>query len=651
MPQKLIGRQAELDRLMKEVGHGAQPATTPPVTCVVGPRSIGKSTFLDAAWQRFVDLQIPAVCVRLPVPAEDGGVRAWLESITPVLRASHPALQARLTQFRHAFNQRLARLDHGTNIPFASDRLEAEIAEWWTRELHRFITERDDADTDTDELPSQVRMLWFVDDFEHWTSPLERWLNEWMGPVMAEFNEVCATHFFACLEKLPAETASFADVWLGLAESGETIELKPFTREEVAGFIEEASITGLDVDCLWQDTQGNPGKLQAILNQRRSEQVESDVDHVEGIFKGKNEEEIGWMLWAAHVRWFNRDFLRFFSGKAEGDAAFAYLKLRLELGLSPINGGFQVSVEVAEALRAWHEIRRPEDFEHLHQRARICTDLFQMVGSGSDLEVLSLLSRFRFFNHKLVEKLLPGDSRTIRAFTQDNPEYFFETDSNVAVADSFRGQFREYNALVPHPQERELSRKIRTAWEECRDCVLREMHEVEEQIKRDEKTLDEISTELGTMKKDDRVRRYDEKAEQAPKVKVQFSHDNKSGGAFTGLCVAGFFATVLGIFFLYMGILFTDQFSMTYCALGVMFVGGGLTLPQTRRPKPRKVTMTAVKTKAAPKPKPPSDSNQRLLNMKLTNLENKRSLTIESLSRQRQRFAELDTILCEPYVD
>ncbi|MGF1449091.1 MAG: hypothetical protein ACFB20_06705 [Opitutales bacterium] len=648
MPLKLIGRQAELDHLMHEVGHGASPGSAPPVTSIVGPESIGKSTFLDAIWQRFNDLQIPAVCLRPPVVEGTGDARAWLQDLTQTLKASHPALHGRLTQFRHAFSQRLAQIDHGTQAPFGTNRQEMAMLEWWTRELHRFCTDREE---DDGRLPLKVRLVWLIDEFERWPAAQEKWFTEYMAPVFAEFRLACDLHFYTSLEKPPTLTSNFASFWVGVAQVGKVIELKPFTTEEVSGFIEEAGITDLDAKALFEQTQGNPGKIHQILEQRRTTQLETDVGQVERLFKGRTNEEREWMLWAAHLRWISREFLRFFGGKAAGDAAFACLKLRLELGLTPFNGGYQVNAEVAEALCAWQQIRHPESFERLQRRARVCTDLFEIVGSTPDLEVLSLLSRFRFFNHKLLQQLLPGDSRTVRAFTVEHPEYFFETDNNLAVADTFRTQFREYNALVAHPQERELKRKIEAAWNDRRDAVLREMHEIEDHIKRDEKALDEISVELSKMKQDDRVRRFDGNDEATPKVKVQFSAEKKSGSAFSGLCVAGIVSTVLGIFFLYLGILFTDQFSMTYCALGVMFVGGGITLPQARLPKTRTVTMSAVRPKAQAKPKRPSDSNQRLLNMKLTNLENKRSLTIESLARQRQRFSELDGILCEPYVD
>ncbi|MGF1483044.1 MAG: AAA family ATPase [Opitutales bacterium] len=648
MAIKFIGRDSEIDRLTRDIGRGFRGNGVPTVTCVYGPTGIGKSAFLEFFWERISSLQIPSVCIRAKVPAEGADVRAWLEAITPDIRASHPAIQKRLVRFRHAFAQKMAYLDHGTRPPFDPQRPDAALFEWWLTELCVNLI---DPDQKEGRRISQVRLFWYLDDFERWPPICETWFGVWLPRVFKAHAESCEQRFFTVLEKEPAAVTGFKAIWERVGEVTAPIELAPFSKQQTAAFLESANLPADQLDHAYETTGGVPGRLAEYLDSQSNAGSEQEVSLVEGVFKGKSQRENQFILWAAHLRWFSREFLRFFAGSTTGDDAFAYLKLRLELELTPTSGGYQVSGAVADALTAWHKQRQPEEYEAFERRAQICMDLFHSVGNAADLGILSLLARFRFFNNQLIEQILPTDSKTVRLFIKANPHFFYETEHNQAVADPFRSQFNEYNSLVAHPQERELREKIQNAWNERRDGVLREMHEIDESIQREEKTLEGISEELSKMNADNRAKRFDEKLTESPDVKVQFAGPSPAGGL-SVFCLVGVLGLILGVIFLYMGILFADHFSMTYCAVGVMCLVVGLSVPYRRRPQPRSAPIAAV-SKPRPKapPPPPSDSNQRLLNMKLTNLENKRSLIIESLARQRQRLAELDSLLCEPYAN
>ena len=122
-----------------------------------------------------------------------------------------------------------------------------------------------------------------------------------------------------------------------------------------------------------------------------------------------------------------------------------------------------------------------------------------------------------------------------------------------------------------------------------------------------------------------------------------------------GAILAGVAVEVIGIFLLYMGILFADSISIAYCSMGFLLVLGGLFWPY------KKTVIQAVPAGGAPSPQPqpqvvmqkraanPNDQNARLLTMKIENLENKRKTLVEKVARTRRELNRFDTLLHESY--
>jgi len=111
----------------------------------------------------------------------------------------------------------------------------------------------------------------------------------------------------------------------------------------------------------------------------------------------------------------------------------------------------------------------------------------------------------------------------------------------------------------------------------------------------------------------------------------------------------------LGILCLYFGILFADQLSSAYSVLGIFLILGGFFWPYKKQLPKRQTASPApvqreVQTAKDPRQQVNSDKHLRLLNMELTNLENKRSVLSRSIAKQRRALSALDSILSEPYV-
>jgi len=675
-----IGRRRELEQVFDGIGKSRSLRNAPRLFRITAEDGMGKTGFVKRIARNPDIPGLPVLFIHSPDFERSKDPECWLDLLKRSARTSNNALGTVIAELR--------RSKPGVTKQEEQPEEEPEAPTEDNPEPEDTAQEEDAGEQSADDADKPISAGAMQDK----SAKAAAWLKQLLKAIQenAGFEKARIVFLFDNWNKLDGDKKSFISTafWQpSLEDTGETeirfvltatrypskeifqtywpqledavldLELKAFSEEETREFLSIHKVPAEEARKIADKAKGSPEKLAEALRGIAAENKENDDQSFAlSLLNGKERVQRSWMLRAAHLQLFDTEGLALFGGLDKPDTVFNWLKGRVELKIRPQGNSYRVADEISAALRNWHEQENPDEFHKMQDLVHAFWGVCELVSEPRDRQILRLLSSFNYFNDPVLEEVLPADADTLHHFVDSRPAYFTRTEDNIRVAENYREAFVHLGKVSPLSNADELKRKINAAWQRRRDGLVEKASKSEDALKKLDKELEVVSANLTKLRQEDR------RLQKGVMLASLPATSGSGGGGTTkqrssvprgrGTILAGVAVEVIGIFLLYMGILFADQLSVVYCSMGFLLVLGGLFWPYKKtvtQTVPGGVAYAAAPPPPQPARRPASDQNSRLLAMKLETLENKRKALMERIARTKRELSRLDTLLHESY--
>ena len=511
---------------------------------------------------------------------------------------------------------------------------------------------------DTQSTPS-AKVIFVLNDYDQWNAGQKQWFSETIFKPTQSDDFKSNAVFLISGESSFIGTETFAKYWgLGMEQVTES-RLNPLTEDEVKTFFQASNFPLDQVADLHKRSKGIPQSLMNLLATflEKNHAAQAALQF-RGIVDAVKEHEIKWLLWAAHLGQITLESLSIFCGDEEAQHAYEWLLQFDGIELKRYPDKYVFDGSIIGSLLAWEKEQNPDAFKANERKASGYHQIVAVIPNKEDRTELAKLSVFRYFNEALLKEIYPEEWGALVRFIRSHDDYFQETDENLKIADDIYRTIKDYTALIPLPDESKFQEAIEKIWVEKRSQVIKEMALMEQELSAQEATITTVRTSLrnllgqihgheNTLKNARRLELEKNRVE-APKFTIDMA-----AILYHVQLMLGILVIIGGIIFLYVGFVFSDQ--MIYSAVGIFMIVAGIFWPYKKRPlvKVNANAETGIlkpKTDAVSSSPLSGNKHLRVLNMELTDLENKRSVLSRNIAKLRRGISASESVLSEPYI-
>ena len=660
-----IGRNEEIDFLIKELSRSTQFHGPPLVFFVKGGEGSGKKSLFTRLQEQLEAAEVSFLWIRprelhyISTPEE------LPEFFARSVECLDPAFQARIDRFVESMvkSRSASSLEHEEETRAAatsgagkgaggSPALSPESqqkSESWMVDFKRYIL---DQEKDVEVPLRAPRAIIVLDNYDSLSTAKKEWIARFIVEPVSALVPAYDIRFLLSGEQSISENPIWRSFWKNLATDIAEMELPPFTMEEVEEYLATVGLPDRLAAQILEESEGIPSRIaDSVASLSGEEEALHRTDSIDLILKDRTSEQRNWLFCASFADEITEETLRLFLGNEEAEAAFMWLnKLRDDI-FQRRDQRVSMKLAVRDAVRRWLQRNEKAKFREYQRMAQSFAEVTGVIPDGEHREKLAQLSAFNYFNPELLSAVFEETADSYLTFIKHNRQHFRVAGPNLQLVKSLQSPVANYRRLVQQEHSRSLLERIGSAWKRKRDSTIREMNEVEERIHVERSAVEEIERELNVATKmislvSESHKDARNSQGESPRVGKELSRARNP----TSLLLEA-----TGTIVLYFSILFSNEFSLGYCTLGVLIILIGIFWPQ------RSAVPALSHSPAGPGASPVSsplntslkakriEKDLRLLNFKKSNLEQRKHSASMRMARHKSCLSRLDELLQQPY--
>ncbi len=639
-----IGRDNELELFISEISESDQFKDPSRIFFLSGQRGLGKKSFYGQLWKYFCRSPLKVIWVRLPsVWQESHRQDDWLEMMSASIEANNDVLKNRIGIFRQSWSEASKGMLQGAG----GQKQAVNKGVLWLDLFAKILLERKSLASGQAE--KNLRILFVLDDYDRLDSEHKQWFSQSVfNPLVSAVPDL-DVRFLLSGEHSFYTTLDLESYWGPFQTEVREVVLPPLNSIETNEFASRLKVTLGEGFDLQEVTGGIPEKIRALLKngtiKKSDQRAFNDVD---SNFEGLSQENVNWILGAAHLRIFNDEALNIF-GTAEGALRARKWLCNLDfLKIEKRNLSFVIDSSWADSILHWQEKNQPVMYRKLAAKVESYREICQHIPLLEHRQKLAKLSVFNFFNEDLVHKVYGELAPSLNAFVRVNLQYFIKTPFNYQISMQYQPFVQSYVRLIPIEDKEQTREKAMHIWNKRKEVAIAEIAEIEKKLLKERKVFDEHRVLLDPLIKqvNQRVRML-VKAQKKKNEKLNRASTPEKPKSKQSMLPCLFF-NVCGVSLMAVGMLFTVPLDWNYVVLGAFFVFiGTFGFNDDELVATQSVAKSVDKNQIDPTA---DDTLIAMLNLKRVGLENKSSYLSMLINRYQQRLRELDTLLSEPYV-
>lgn len=642
MSDLFIGRNTELDYYKNNLEQSSDSAEKVIVYYLKSPRSSGKKSFHRKLGSILLsDTERGWIWIRPLKFAQEKNPKKWLELFNKYMVSNLEAIKGPLNDFQENFGVK---------------ENEEEPERTWLKKLEASVAPLVD-----DETVASLKVVVVLDDYDDWETAKKEWFSERILNQTQDDDYGLEVRYLLAGKESLLGSEVFDTYWDLHMDAVIESQLNPISEDEIKECLRAYNLPVEKAQDLHKRSKGVPKLLMSLLEPLLAKSDGPDSSEgIEEIFQIISEQQKKWLLWAAHLGQITAESFNIYCDTKEAKQAYEWLLEFESIKLKKYPDKHVFDGPIVSQLMQWEEKQDIKGFKEDERKASEYHQIVAVIPKKDDRIELTKLSIFKFFNKKLLQEIYPEEWEDLLKYTRTHKDFFQVTDHNIKIVDDIYSIIKDYTGLIPIPHEPEYVEVIENIWNEKRESVIEDMAEREKNLEVEESAIAKVREELRNLLA--QIRGHEgtlNKANQRQQKKSKPASTRKKVDMgivlYRTQIAIGITAEFFGIVLLYIGILFADQLSYAYSGLGIFMILAGFFWPYKKRLPVRQQVSTApvqavVQAAKEPRHTVHSDKQLRLLNMELTNLENKRSVLSRSIAKQRRALSALDSILSEPYV-
>lgn len=427
------------------------------------------------------------------------------------------------------------------------------------------------------------------------------------------------------------------------------ILLNAFSPQETREMVVRMGLPEGEAADIHEKTEGIPSRILDEINLRQSDtSAEAGIEWAAQVLQGLPDTLHDWVCYAAILVNCTREALSIFCGREEAEEALHQLRQIDMLTFRYAEGGARLDYSQAEALRRWMKQHKGDWLERNQKRAQAYLSICERIGEEQHRAILGLLSTFHYFNPGLLQECLGNKAEEALLFVREHPDYFSKTQFNICLAPGYVKLAQQYRLLLPPQGIEALEQKVAESWKRKSRAIANNIAELERRMEDKEKSAKDIDDELQQIGRNMRLVRLDAQRRRNENLRrqVAVTEAQQPASRRFGLATG---VEVFGCTMLFSGIFFEGEISFVYVLLGLGCIIGGAFMPLQ---KVARATVAAAPVAAESTSSVPDEEalrNMRILNLKKTSLENRRSSFTQSVKKYSIERERLQQQLSEPY--
>jgi hypothetical protein len=489
-------------------------------------------------------------------------------------------------------------------------------------------------------LPEMPVVVLIVDGYDRLAAEHRAFIRDCVFAPLKEFALSHDSRFL--LSMASALTVSELSVfWSGVEVL--PVSLKPLGDNALREWLREAKEPIEQLPELMAKTEGVPARVCEYLGEQRLRRLQAQAARArQEILPGLGEREIKILQVATLAESFDEELLDRFVG--EGGAALLWLMQFDRVAVAQEGKHcYRLLPTSAELLRAWISQEDAAAVGELRRRLEGWQLILRHFGSGRERRLLGQLSLLRYISAKLIELLYPQESDEVLRYVHSRPEVFLPQGELWTISPAYETAARMASELLPQAERQSIQAKVCQLWQHKREELMAEIESEEkalvgqrEQLLKTNSELERLEPELAQL--NSKLERY--RAPQPP---------TSIDGIQEGWNVAGLFLVLVGVVWIYVGVLSPQGVSLLQGLAGGFLILVGLGAPQMGR---RHATVVAAI--ALPVELPPEASavhkDRHFLRMRASALEQQKQSLTARISSKRKLIADLEGLLERPYL-
>lgn len=488
-----------------------------------------------------------------------------------------------------------------------------------------------------------TRCIFVLEDLATWP---EFKLREWRTFVRtlgADESNLRDSLDFIATGRDPDELAT---IWgeYGLPEARvNRLALGPLTAPEVSDLLAALGVPATRADVLRDQAEGWPGRLVALADEALQANEHADRQNFARELYARSEARTHpfWYALGA-LNQLGRDLCEALLRRdIPGEEWKLFLQQIRETQAMPGFPGWTPDFRQQLCRHAEQVLRLPRWPENL---VRELNELAEVMPDEGLRRLLVHFSPFFYFAPALLKDVYGPAAAPLEAFLVAHPEAFLEVEGQFQLAPQLQRPTLAYAEMTGFDRDGRIRAQVQQLWKARQDALNKEAQEQDQAYEELNGRLDQCNRELERhanelrklLEQEQRVQQQTLVSRPAPQKSNSRMHRTLGGIA----------AEVLGIFFLYNGIIFTAEFNATYCLIGLVLVMAGI-MGNLTGP----VTVTAPRAANPAPPVEPMPSHvMRLREYQVKTLVERRKALQQRLQKAKRSREEIDRRLEQAYV-
>lgn len=489
-----------------------------------------------------------------------------------------------------------------------------------------------------------TRCIFVLDDFAAWP---EFKLREWRAVVRTLGADESSIHDSLDFIATARDADDLASIWAdyGLPQARVTrLTLGPLAAPEVAELLTALGVPPGRADVVREQAEGWPGRLVEMAEQALQANEQADrLSFARALYDQSESRFHPWWYALGALNQLGRDLCEALlrRGVASEEWKLFLQQIREAQSMTGFPG-WTADFRQQLCRHAEQVLRLPRWPENL---VRELNELAEILPDEGIRRLLVHFSPFFYFSPKLLKDVYGSGSPPLEAFLVAHPEAFIEVEGQYQLAPQLQRSILAYAEMTGFDRDGKIRAQVQQLWKARQDALSKEAQEHDQAYGELTNRLDQCNRELERHANELRKLLEQEQRVQQQQTLVSRQAPPKNNSRMHRT-LGGIAAEVLGIFFLYNGIIFTAEFNATYCLIGLVLVMAGI-MGNLSGP----VTVTAPRAANPTPPVEPMPSHvMRLREYQVKTLVERRKALQQRLQKAKRSREEIDRRLEQAYV-
>jgi len=423
-------------------------------------------------------------------------------------------------------------------------------------------------------------------------------------------------------------------------------KLGALSVEGVKQWLEKEKESESVLEELYEQTAGNPSKIQDFLAKRREKRQLLIAEELEtGLLAPYDHNQRQIIALASLVDGFSEGIADYFLGEGKGKPAMEWICEQKELGGVKGSEGYTLPSELSAKVAIWYALRSPVEYGRTMSHIKAMRTVSKGLGGSRERRLLGYLSFLNYFTPQLVRDLYGAEAGFATSFINNNHDAFEQEDGLWKIKEDYKQAAQVAGELIPKDARSKFFEAVEESWKKRRDEILKQIEVSQKEINRFKEELENVSKGLVDLEPRIRV--------MSKKVEMMINPLMAKGAAPKDVQdtwnTAGVLLVLLGIIWLYVSVLASHQVSIIHCIVGGALILVGLSAPKVGKAQAALVAEGPTRRPTISLAAQGAQKNLQYLKMRFAALEQKKRALVGKMGDNKRKIVIWEAQLERPY--